>query len=103
MSCFFKALKTMSEYTSLTQNINKNRLPIGVLGLAQIHKANIISSLCKENSPRQAVIITPDEAQASRLCRDLLSFGCNALLYPAGDISLRTTQIKSSASEHRRL
>ena len=103
MSCFFKALKTMSEYTSLTQNINKNRLPIGVLGLAQIHKANIISSLCKENSPRQAVIITPDEAQASRLCRDLLSFGCNALLYPAGDISLRTTQIKSREYEHRRL
>lgn len=76
---------------------------MGALGLSQIHKAHIISSLCEDLSPRQAVVITPDESQASRLCKDLKAFGCNALLYPAGDISLRTNQIKSREYEHKRL
>lgn len=103
MSFFSQALKNTNEYTSLVNYIKKGRVPLGALGLSQIHKAHIISSLCDDFSPRQAVIITPDESQAARLCKDLKAFGCNALLYPAGDISLRTNQIKSREYEHKRL
>ncbi len=103
MSFFSKALKGTSEYQSLTKSIISNRLPLGALGLTQVHKAHIISSLCEQFSPRQAVIITSDESQANRLCKDLNAFGCNALLYPAGDISLRSTQVKSREYEHKRL
>ncbi len=103
MSFFSQALKNTSEYPALLNFIKKGRVPMGVLGVSQIHKAHIISSLCDDLSPRVAVVITPDESQASKLCRDLKSFGCNALLYPAGDISLRTNQIKSREYEHKRL
>ncbi len=103
MSFFSKALKGTSEYQSLIKSITSNRLPLGALGLTQIHKAHIISSLCEQFSPRVAVVITSDESQANRLCKDLNAFGCNALLYPAGDISLRSTQIKSREYEHKRL
>ena len=103
MSFFSKALKGTSEYQSLTKSIISNRLPLGALGLTQVHKAHIISSLSEQFAPRQAVIITSDESQANRLCKDLNAFGCNALLYPAGDISLRSTQVKSREYEHKRL
>ena len=103
MSCFSEALKNLSEYSAVLKSIKSRRLPSGVLGLSQIHKAHIISSLQSELSPHTAVVITPDEAQASRLCKDLNSFGCRSLLYPAGDISLRPTQIKSREYEHARL
>ncbi len=103
MSFFSKALKGTSEYQSLIKSITSNRLPMGALGLTQVHKAHIISSLCEQFAPRQAVIITSDESQANRLCKDLNAFGCNALLYPAGDISLRSTQVKSREYEHKRL
>ncbi len=103
MSFFSKALSNTEEYQSLLKGVASNRLPLGVLGLTQVHKAHIISSLCERFSPRQAIVIAPDESQANRLCKDLNSFGCNALLYPAGDITLRTTQVKSREYEHRRL
>ncbi|MCQ2471386.1 MAG: transcription-repair coupling factor [Clostridia bacterium] len=103
MSFFSQSLKKTSEYPALVNYIKKGRVPMGALGLSQIHKAHIISSLLGDFSPRQAVVIVPDESQATRLCKDLKAFGCNALLYPAGDISLRTNQIKSREYEHRRL
>ncbi len=103
MSFFSKALNNTEEYQSLLKGITSNRLPLGALGLTQIHKAHIISSLCERFSPRQAIVIVPDESQANRICKDLNSFGCNALLYPAGDITLRSTQVKSREYEHRRL
>ena len=103
MSLFTAALKNTNEYPTLVNYIKRGRTPLGALGLSQIHKANIISALCEEFKPRQAVIIVPDETQGSRLCKDLTAFGCNALLFPAGDISLRTTQVKSHEYEHRRL
>lgn len=103
MSLFTNALKNTNEYPTLVNYIKRGRTPLGALGLSQIHKANIISALCEEFKPRQAVIIVPDETQGSRLCKDLTAFGCNALLFPAGDISLRTTQVKSHEYEHRRL
>ena len=103
MSFFSQALKKTTEYPALLNYIKKGRVPMGVIGLSQIHKAHVISSLCGDLSPRQAVVITPDESQATRLCKDLKAFGCNALMYPAGDISLRTNQIKSREYERKRL
>ncbi len=103
MSFFSKALNSTQEYQALIKGISANRLPLGVLGLTQVHKAHIVSSLCNRFSPRQAIVITPDESQATRLCKDLNAFGCETLLYPAGDLTLRTTQVKSREYEHKRL
>ena len=103
MSCFSKAIKGLNEYKTLQSDLKHRRLPVGALGLAQIHKAHLIGALCEDFAPRTAVVITPDESQAIKLCRDLNSFGCSALLYPAGDISLRPDEVKSHEYEHRRL
>lgn len=103
MSCFTKALKELNEYRSLLYNITNRRLPAGALGLSQIHKAHVVSSICKDLYPHKAILITPDEAQASKLCKDLNAFGCDAVMYPAGDISLRPDDIKSREYEHSRL
>ncbi|MDD6275355.1 MAG: transcription-repair coupling factor [Clostridia bacterium] len=103
MSCFSKAVKGLNEYKTLYSDIKNRRLPAGALGLAQIHKAHIISALCEDFKPHTAIIITPDEPQAIKFCRDLEAFGCNALFYPAGDISLRPDEVKSHDYEHRRL
>jgi len=68
MSCFSKILSANSEYRNIRISIEKHRLPLGVLGLSHIHKANIIEALCGDLH-RKAVVITPDEAQAARLVR----------------------------------
>lgn len=103
MSCFTKALKGLNEYRSIIYDLNNRRLPAGVVGLSAIHKAHVISAACEDLSPHRAIIITPDEAQASKLCKDLNAFGCDAQLFPAGDITLRPDNVKSREYEHRRL
>ena len=103
MSCFTKALKGLGEYRSLLYNVTNRRLPAGALGLSQIHKAHVISALCQDLSPHKAIVITPDESSANKLCKDLNAFGCDAVMYPAGDISLRPDDIKSRDYEHSRL
>lgn len=103
MSCFTKALKGLNEYRSIIYDLNNRRLPAGVVGLSAIHKAHVISAACEDLAPHRAIIITPDEAQASKLCKDLNAFGCEAQLYPAGDITLRPDNVKSREYEHKRL
>ena len=82
MSCFTKALKGLNEYRSIIYDLNNRRLPAGVVGLSAIHKAHVIRAACEDLAPHRAIIITPDEAQASKLCKDLNAFGCEAQLYP---------------------
>lgn len=103
MSCLTQALKKMNEYRSIAYDLNNRRLPAGVVGLSPIHKAHLISAISEDFRPHRSIIITPDEAQATKLCRDLNSFGCQAQLYPAGDITLRPDNVKSREYEHRRL
>lgn len=103
MSCLTQAIKKLNEYNSVTYALNHRRLPAGVVGLSPIHKAHIISAVSEDFRPHKAVIITPDEAQATKLCRDLNAFGCAAQLYPVGDITLRPDDVKSREYEHQRL
>ena len=103
MSCFTKALRGLNEYRSIVYDLNNRRLPAGVVGLSAIHKAHVIAAACEDLAPHRAIIITPDEAQATKLCKDLNAFGCEAQLFPAGDITLRPDNVKSREYEHKRL
>ena len=102
MNCYTEISKLIPEFMSVASDIRKNRLPMGVTGLSHIHKAHVISSLCMCLMQR-AVVVMPDEAQATRMKQDLISFGINALHYPARDFSFRTSEIASREYEHRRL
>jgi len=75
---------------------------MGVLGLSPVHKAHLLGALT-EILERRAIVIAPDEMQASRLRDDLLAFGVKAVLYPARDLALRPAEVRSREYEHARL
>ena len=75
---------------------------MGVLGVSHIHKAHLVASLT-QTLQRKAILIAPDEAQATRLAEDLTAFGLRAYHYPARDFALRTTESHSREYEHLRL
>jgi transcription-repair coupling factor (superfamily II helicase) len=83
-------------------DIRGRRLPMGVLGLSAVHKAQLLAALC-ETLPRRALLIAPDEMQAARLAEDLQTFGLRALLYPARDLAFRPAESRSREYEHQRL
>ncbi|MCL2445980.1 MAG: transcription-repair coupling factor [Oscillospiraceae bacterium] len=102
MSCFSHLWHESPEFNSILKNIHGHRLPMGVLGLSPVHKAHVIAALC-ESLPRRAIVVTPDEAAATRLRDDLQAFGANAVFYPARDLSLRPSESRSREFEHARL
>ena len=75
---------------------------MGVLGLSPVHKAHLLCALTGI-LPRRAIVVAPDEMQASRLRDDLLAFGVRAVLYPARDLALRPAEVRSREYEHARL
>ncbi len=102
MSCFTEKLKTAPEYSTVLKGIFSGRLPMGVLGLSHIHKANFTAALC-EDTGKSALVITPDESQATRLVQDLTAMGVTCAVYPARDFVFRTTEGHSREYEHIRL
>lgn len=103
MSGFREALKTASEYRSLQSAVEKRRLPLGVLGLSPIHSAHIIDMLCG-NLAKQALVILPDEASATKLVADLQAFGLSAAVYPEREFIFNTAaEIRSHEYEQKRL
>ncbi len=76
--------------------------PVLCVGLSRIHKAQFIHALCSQSG---AVVITPDEPGAVRLCEDINSFFGEevAAHYPARDFVLRPVEGVSHEYEHARL
>lgn len=102
MNCFTDIAKSIPEFRSVVNAVHKNRLPLGVTGVAYIHKSHVISSLC-DGFKKKALILLPDEAQATRMVADLGAFGMRALLFPARDFSYRIDETVSREYEHKRL
>ena len=103
MSGFTKILKGSDEFEKICASIDNHRLPMGVIGLSQAHKAHYISALLEEKKGRNALIICHDEGTASKLCDDLNSLCGGAYLYPARDFSFRGSDNKSHEFEQKRL
>ncbi len=86
---------------NLLLSIRKGRLPAVVSGLSPIHRAAVISAVVSDG--HRAVVITPDEAQATRLVADLEGFGKRALLLPARDMLPSRGITQSKEWEHKRI
>ena len=71
-------------------------------GVSGVHKANIISSLCRGRSVR-AFCVAQNEQEAQSLCNDLSSMGLRAFVYPKKDMTFISSQVKSHEYEHLRL
>lgn len=95
-------LNRLPEYRSLCAVIDKRQTPAAVTGLSGIHKAHLIASLCSQKG-RRAFVVASDEAEAQRLCNDLLAMGMDAMIYPARDFNFRDTEGQSREYEHQRL
>ena len=102
MNGLISAAKKLEEYNSVLSAVQSGRLPLGMTGLSHIHKAHFAAALAADTG-RPLLIITPDEAQASRLTLDMRAVGCAAQLYPARDFAFRSTESQSREYEHRRL
>ena len=103
MSGFSKVLKGSTEFEKIYSCLINRRLPMGVIGLSQVHKAHYISALIEEMKGRKALIVCHDEGTASKLCDDLNSICGGAFLYPARDFSFRSSDNKSHEFEQKRL
>ena len=89
-------------YGTLLSAVLANRLPIEANGLAGIHKAVLISALLRQTE-RKAVLIAPDEAEATKIADDLGAMGIKALLFPARDLFIGNVTAVSKEYEHKRI
>ena len=102
MSGFSAVLSSSIEYESIKNSVKSSLLPMGVIGLSQVHKAHYISSLT-EDMGEKSLIICPDEASAVKLTEDLNVFSDGAYHYPARDFNFRQTDSKSLDFDQKRL
>ena len=102
MSCFSTLLSDSPEYRSILSDVQKKRFPFGCLGLPPTPKALLIHSLC-ETFSRGALVVTPDEAAATKLQSDLLTLGSRACVYPARDFNFQAAESSSKEYEQKRI
>lgn len=102
MSAFLDALKKSDEFSSVSEAVKSNTLPLAVTGLSAVNKGVFASALCEALSKR-ALIICDEEGNASKLASDLNALYGGAYFMPAKDISPAGIQARSREYEHKRL
>lgn len=102
MGIFDAGLQKLPAFAALQQDLRQGRLPAAVNGLGHIHKALWIHGMCR-SLHRRAVILTADEAEATRLVEDLTALGERVLCLPARELSLRRMESSSREYEQMRL
>ncbi len=91
-----------SEIKKLITAIEKQSLPAAVTGLSPIHRAAAVSTAVASLG-RKAFVICPDEAEATRMVSDLISFGKDAVLLPSRDVISSSGAVSSKEWEYKRL
>ncbi len=101
-----KFLNSVISKTSVFKKIlsleGSGKLPIEVSGLSDIHKALILSAFTNQTK-KQIILITPDEASASNLYDDLISLGVKAGVLPSRDYAIGGFKGYSKEYEHKRI
>lgn len=96
------AMRRNPEYKAISEAFAAGRLPACVTGVATVHKAHLITSLCEEHE-RKAFIVVGDEAEGQRIHDDLTMMGMRCVVYPYRELSLRDVESSSREYEHQRL
>ncbi len=102
MSLWERGLASLPAYKQLCADIRGGRVPAAVIGSAHIHKAWLAAGLY-ESLGRRIVLLTADEAEASRLAADIKALGLRTLLFPSRELSLRLVESASREYEQMRL
>ncbi len=102
MSWWERGLAGLPVYKQVCASVRSGRVPVEVVGSAHIHKALLAAGL-HESLDRRLVLLTSDEAEASRLAADVRAMGLRTLLLPARELSLRLMESASREYEQMRL
>ncbi|MEG1942303.1 MAG: CarD family transcriptional regulator, partial [Angelakisella sp.] len=99
-----KQLERLPEYSRIDTALSHGKQPILVTGLSHVHKAQLVHALTSLRE-QGAVVITPDEQTAARLCEEINLFEGAAVAwqYPERELTLRPVEGVSHEYEHMRL
>ena len=97
-------LQNLAAFSSACQALRAGKSPLLLDGLAAIHKAHFAAALCRVLG-RGAVLLTDEEAAATRLMEDINRFYGEerALLYPEREFTYHSVESVSREYEQLRL
>ncbi len=96
-----QVMQSTKGFATLSSALSQSS-PCAVTGVAGVHKANIISSLCHFKNVR-AFCVVENEQVAQTLCNDLCTMGMSAYFYPTRDFTFMNIEGESHEYEHQRL
>ena len=91
-----------SEFHRVKLDIQNGLLPMGMIGLSNVHKAHYFSSLSLSLG-KKCLIICESEGSASKLCEDLNFFDGGAVLYPRREFCFDSSAVESKELQQRRI
>ena len=94
MSSFQNPLEGLDVYRALEEKLKKRIGPVLVTGLADAAKGQFAEAVLEEERPLK-LFVTYDELRARELYEDLLSFGADAMFYPAKDLLFFAADVRS--------
>ncbi|MEG0943759.1 MAG: transcription-repair coupling factor, partial [Angelakisella sp.] len=108
MNNIARQIARLPEYSRIEAALDGGKQPVLVTGVTQVHKAQLIHAFCtlREQGLRSgALVITPDEQTAARLCEEINLFEGAAIAwqYPERELTLRPVEGVSREYEHMRL
>ena len=91
-------LQNLAAFSSACQALRAGKSPLLLDGLAAVHKAHFAAALCRVLG-RGAVLLTDEEAAATRLMEDINRFYGEerALLYPEREFTYHSVESVSRA------
>ena len=97
-------ISSWEEFKTVKTALQEGRSPVLLTGGVQVHKAQFLAALCRKMG-KGALVITPDEQSAVRLCEELnLFFGEPlAVHYPERELTLAEVEGVSREYEQLRL
>lgn len=99
---FTKELKHTIEYKRLLAAVQGGVGVTALFGLPPVARAQVMAALA-EDTGRPVLVVTPGEAEATRVAEDAAAFGLSTAVYPSRDLILRNIEGQSREYEHRRL
>ena len=100
----FRMLQNLTAYSLARDALRAGKAPLLLDGAAAIHKAHLTAALCSDLG-RGAVVLTADEAAATRLAEDINRFFGEerALLFPEREFTYHSVESVSREYEQLRL
>ena len=95
MSGFRNPLDGLDVYRALEEKLKKRGGPVLVTGLADAAKGQFAEVVLAAERPLK-LYVTYDELRARELYEDLLSFGADAMFYPAKDLLFFAADVRSN-------